>query len=177
MRFSHEDWISLKGEGQDNAIGEYEPMISKIHQARPFFDLMVQRMGRSTLTGIHPAWGREAAAMMDPEGGNWYAAYDLLAGRIPEFVRIGLPLAYDPKYATVTLLSDDNANAFSDEELKEILSGGVYMDAKALATVNTRGLGRLTGFTCENEIGADALEVLTDHPLNGAYSGYRRDSR
>jgi hypothetical protein len=162
---------------EDNAIDEYEPMISQLHQARPFFDLMVQRMGRRPLTGIYPAWGRDAAATMDPEGGNWYAAYDFLAGRIPEFVRVGLPVAYGPQHATVTLFSDDNANAFSDEKLKQILAGGVYMDAKALATVNARGLGHLTGFTCEHEIGADGLELLTDHPLNGPYSGYRRDCR
>ena len=162
---------------EDNPVEEYEPMVAKLHQARPFYDLIVQRMGRRPLTGIYPAWGRESAATMDLDGGNWYAVFDLLAGKVPEFIRIGLPSAYSPEQATVTLLSDDNANAFSDEELKKILSGGVYMDATALITVNERGMDDLTGFAYAGEVEADALDILTDHSLNSPHAGFTRDAR
>jgi hypothetical protein len=134
-------------------------------------------LGRRRLVGIRPAWGKDSAATGDPAGGNWFVFSQFLQGRAPQVFEIGLPIAYGPEHAPVTLLSGDNVNAFTDAEVRKILATGVYMDAIALIVLNHRGYGDLTGFEVERSIRVDCIEELTDHQLNGRLAGRQRDGR
>lgn len=161
----------------DEPLDEYEPLVAKIAASRPFYDLLVRHLGRKKLAGIRPAWNKDSAATGDPAGGNWSAYSGFLHGRAPQMFEIGVPVAYGPEHASVTLLSGDGINAFSDDQIRQILSQGVYMDAIALIVLNHRGLSDLTGFEVERSLGVDCIEQFTDHRLNGPFAGRQRDAR
>jgi hypothetical protein len=161
----------------DEPLDEYEPLVAKIAASRPFYDLLVRHLGRKKLTGIRPAWNKDSAATGDPEGGHWFVFSGFLHGTAPQMFEIGLPIAYGPEHAPVTLLSGDSINAFSDEEIRQILSQGVYMDTTALLVLNHRGLSDLTGFEVEGSLSIDCIEQFSDHPLNGPFAGRQRDGR
>ncbi len=158
-------------------IDEYEPLLATLAELRPFYDLLARHLGRQKIAGIRPAWNKDSAATGDPAGGNWSAYAGFLHGRAPQMFELGLPVAYGPEHAPVTLLSADSINAFSDDEIRQILSQGVYMDASALVVLNRRGLNDLTGFEVERSLNIDCIEQFTGHPLNGPFANRQRDGR
>jgi hypothetical protein len=58
---------------------------------------------------------------------------------------LGLPLNPDPRSACGTLLAGKVAEAFSSDELRDMLRKGVLMDAFALQVLWSQGLGELAG--------------------------------
>ena len=101
-------------------LDEYEPLVARIRQSRPFYDLLAKHLGRAKLAGIRPAWNKDSAATGDPAGGNWFVFSGFLQGLAPKMFEIGLPIAYGPERAPVTLLSGDNVNAFVVNPAKNI---------------------------------------------------------
>jgi hypothetical protein len=162
--------------GNDEPLDEFEPLVARIRQTRPFFDLLAVHLGRRRLAGIHPAWNKDTAAACDLAGGDWFA-FGRFLGEAPRLFEIGVPIDYSPQGASVTLLSDDNVVAFSKEEILRLLSGGVYMDAQALTHLNRMGYGDLTGFEVDRVLPQDCIERLARHPLNGPMAGRDRDCR
>jgi len=162
--------------GNDEPLDEFEPLVARLRQMRPFYDLMAKHLGRKPLAGIHPAWNKDTAAACDLGGGNW-GAFGRFLGESTRLFEIGVPIAYAARAASVTLLSDDNMLAFSREEVVKMLSGGVFMDASALARLNQMGLGDLTGFDLDVVLPHDCIEKLTDHPLNRPFADRERDCR
>ena len=77
----------------------------------------------------------------------------------------------------MTILGKDNIFALSKEEIKKLLSGGIYMDAEALKQLNDMGFGELTGFEVGGSENKDRIEKFTGHPLNGKFAGRERDNR
>jgi len=165
--------LGIDGEPLD----EYESMVARIRGARPFFDLLVRHLGRSPRVGVFPFWCKDSAATSDLAGGNWTAFTGFLDSLTPGLLELGLPASYSPEGASVTLLSGDILAPLSDEQVREVLSGGVYMDAFALDYLNGRGFGDLTGFATEKSLHRDCIEQLAAHPLNGPFAGRVRDSR
>jgi hypothetical protein len=160
----------------DEPLDEYEPLLARLQEARPFFDLMVKHLGRSPHTGIHTFWNKDSYKTGNIDVGNWVSAGRPLTGH--EFYDIGLSVSYSAEYATVTILGKDNIYALPEEEIQKILSGGVYMDAAALQQLNRMGFGELTGFdVTEPAANSDRIEKLTAHPLNGKFAGRLRDNR
>jgi hypothetical protein len=80
----------------DEPLDEFEPLVARIHQMRPFFDLLAVHLGRKPLVGIYPAWNKDTAAACDLPGGNWFAFDQLLSNSMHMF-EIGLPIAYAPQ--------------------------------------------------------------------------------
>jgi len=89
-----------------------------------------------------------------------------MLGQAPAVWEIGLPAAYGPDGAAVTLLFSQSVATMSDDEIRQVLAGAVYMDAETLDTLNRRGFGELTGMTVEKALYEDCIEELTAHPLN-----------
>lgn len=143
---------------------------------RPFYDLLARHLGRRPLSGIHAAWNKDTAAACDLEGGNW-SAFGRFLGESTRLFEIGVPIDYSPRGASVTLLSDDNLKAFTEDEIRAILSGGVFLDTQALGRLNAMGFGDLTGFQPDRVIAEDCIERLVEHPLNGPFAGRERDCR
>jgi hypothetical protein len=161
----------------DEPLDEFEPMVARIRASRPFFDVLVRHLGRKRRVGVSPFWCKDSAAASDLAGGNWTAFSGFLDSLAPGLLEIGLPACYRPTDASVTLLSGDILAPLGDDQVREILAGGVYMDALALDYLNGRGFGDLTGFVTETSLHRDCIEKLASHPLNGPFAGRMRDSR
>jgi len=159
----------------DEPLHEYEPLIARLHEVRPFFDLMVRSLGRSEIAGIQTFWNKESFATGKIDEGNWLSSGNPLVSH--DLYNIGLPTCYSNKTAKVTILGKDNVLALSTEEIKTLLSGAVYMEAEALNQLNKMGFGELTGFEVVSSENVDRIEKFTNNPLNDAFANSRRDNR
>jgi hypothetical protein len=151
----------------DEPLGEdeFEPLVARIRQSRPFFDLLAGNLGRKPLAGIHSAWNKDS---------HLAASHPSLPTRMLE---IGLPVDYSPRGSSVILLEGAAMAAFNKEDILRMLASGVYMDGEALKNLNAMGCEDLTGFELERTVADDCVEKLTDHPLNGRFVGRERDCR
>jgi len=159
----------------DEPLDEFEPLVARLHQMRPFFNTMVQHLGRLKPVGVHFVWNKDSYAAVAIEAGSWFSGGALFPD--DEMFDVGIPSAYDGKYAQVYVLNRTAVHVLSDEQVRDILSQGVYMDGPALDLLNERGFGELTGF---KTIGVDKVDRMTEfvaHPLNGAFTGRRCDNR
>jgi len=157
-------------------LDEYEHLFKQLADSRAFFDLLAQEFGRSRPEGIFTAWKKLSLASNNPEG-KWFKGgnfYKDISEPL-DICELGLPPAYSMAGAHANLLSGNLSMSFRREELKSILSGGVYMDGKTLERLNEMGLSKLTGFTVDKWEEKDCAEILTDDPLNGEAVGWRRD--
>jgi hypothetical protein len=153
--------------GNDEPLDEFEPLVATIREARPLFDLAAKHLGRARPVGLFAAWNKDA----------WAAADLGMLGQAPQVWEIGLPAAYSPQGAAVTLLFPQSVAAMSDDTIRQTLSAGVYMDAETLGTLNRRGFGDLTGLAVDQVLREDCIEELTSHALNGPFAGRQRDCR
>ena len=159
----------------DEPLDEYEPLVALLKEKRPFFDLLTSSLGRSEISGVHTYWNKNIYVTGNINSGNWVNSGYTLASH--EIYNIGLPACYSGNNSKVTILGKDNIYAISKEEIKKLLSGGVYMDAETLKQLNDMGFGELTGFEVVNSVNVDRIEKFTDHPLNGSFAGRNRDNR
>lgn len=156
-------------------LGQYEPLIAKLHSIRPFYDLMTLHLGRKKIEGVSSFWNKNSFSTVNLLDGNWFSGGVDLAGY--EIDEIGLPTSYAADKARVIKLKKRDVAGLSQKEVEGLLSGGVYMDAEALTELNRRGYGELTGFKVLDVISRDRTERLNDHPLNQGYVGTERDNR
>ncbi len=161
--------------GYDEPLDEFEPLVARIKDMRPFFDLLARNLGRSPCTGIQTFWNKESYSTVNLEKGNWTESGSPVVSH--EFGDIGLPTCYSGKNAVVTLLGKNNVYALQKEEIRKLLSGGVYLDAGALQQLNDMGFGDMTGFEVTGQESRDRIEKFTNHPLNGSFAGRERDNR
>ncbi len=159
----------------DEPLDEYEPLIERLNEARPFFDLLVMTLGRSPIAGVNTFWNRDSFITGNIEEGEWLKSGNPLVAH--EIYNIGIPACYSESHSFVTILGKDNIYSLQKEEIEKILSGGVYMDAEALCQLNGMGFGDLTGFEVVKSDKVDRIEKFTSHPLNGTFAGRERDNR
>lgn len=159
----------------DEPLAEYEPLVARLHAARPFFDLMAQILGRSPIAGIQTFWNKDSYITGQLDNRNWTSSGNPLVSH--DLYLIGLPACYSNSEAKVTILGKDNVFALSKEKIEELLSGGVYMDAGTLQQLNKMGFGELTGFEVAASENVDRIEKFTRHPLNDKFAGSERDNR
>jgi len=163
----------------DEPLDEYEPLVSVLHKARPFYDLMAKTLGRSRPQGLWAAWSKDSYAAAGIGTDGWPDAVDgsVMVGKAGEIFEIGIPAAYSLADARITALTGDAPLALSEDELLAVLSRGVYIDGPALERLNAMGYGEHTGFTVARYHDKDCIEELVPHALNGPLSGRRRDNR
>lgn len=156
-------------------LSEYEPLLTELQQAQPFFDLMVKTLGRSKIRGLQTFWNKNTFITGNIIEGNWLNSSAVINSH--ELYDIGLPACYSNDHADVTILQKDNIFALSKAEIKMLLTKSVYMDWEALNQLNKSGFKDLTGFELfsSNNNGHDVwVEKYLKHSLNGEYSGYER---
>jgi hypothetical protein len=163
----------------DEPLDEYDHLVSELHKSRPFNDLLARTLTRSIPTGIYTGWNKNSAAAANAGKENWFVdnLWTMGGGQTEEIFEIGLPSAFSPGAARATTFTGDQPLAFSDAELKKILSGGVYLDGPALTRLNEMGYGDYTGFSVKEAFDKDCVERLLDHPLNARFAGRKRDNR
>lgn len=159
----------------DEQMDEYEPLIARLYEARPYFDMMARTLGRNELAGVQTFWNINSYATGKAEEGNWVTSGNPLVNH--DLYNIGLPTTYSNKNAKVTILGKDNVLVLSKEEIRNLLSGGVYMDAEALQQLDRMGFGELTGFEVVGSDEVDRIEKFTNHPLNLTFANSQRDNR
>ena len=162
----------------DSVAEEYTPFLEATHVTRPFLAALAEATGRSVPEGLWPAWNRDIYADRGLEGDWLERNQSTTALNLPYALgEIGIPIAYGPEGARVCALAGPMPGAFSVEELEGIFSGGVLLDGRSLAALEELGLQDLAGVRIADTFDIDAIEVLTEHPLNGAYAGWRRNCR
>ena len=159
----------------DEPLDEYRPLVARLQEARPFLNLLARTLGRAPSAGIHSGWVKDTYAAQSPDGA-WFVGPGA-PSHCNEIWATGLPAAYAAPQASVTAWSGDQVLALTSDEIRAALSKGVYLDGPALARLNEMGYGALTGFQVDGVRHMDCIEELTDHPLNGAFSGRRRNGR
>ena len=159
----------------DESLDEYEPLVAHLRTARPFLNRLARTCGRAPSVGVHSGWVKDAYAAHNPESG-WFGGPGA-PRHCNEIWATGLPAAYTAKHGCVTALSDDQVLALTEDEIRQALRGGLYLDGPALTRLNERGFGALTGFNVVDVRHEDCIEEMTDHPLNGLYAGRRRNGR
>ena len=163
----------------DEPLDEYEPLVARLHRSRPFYDLLVRTLGRSKPLGIHTGWNKNSFAAANLNKETWINdnMWTLGGSHAYEMFELGLPPAYALDASSVVAFTGDQPAAFSDEDLKKILAGGVYLDGGALECLNRMGYREYTGFSVEKTYDKDCVEQLLPHPLNEPFAGRKRDNR
>ena len=148
---------------------EYAPFIRAVAAARPF----LEEIDDTFASGVYGVgWGLERAFAEDAVSPQWRSELSFE----DELFSVGFPPAYTAENACVILLNGRYASARSDEELGELLSGAVFMDADALDVLNARGFGADTGFRTAGDVTHNAVERDLEHEWNEK-GGFLRDAR
>ncbi|NLV73677.1 MAG: hypothetical protein GXY52_03180 [Chloroflexi bacterium] len=161
----------------EGALGEFAPLLQALAEQRPLCEALIELAAGLPLAGFWPAddnalMGKRA---VDERGWFWEGGeYDIQ--RPNALLEIGIPLSPDPANSCGTLLARRIAEAFSDAELRGMLSRGVLLDSQALQVLWGRGLGELTGAKPGKQVLGGAFETLTDHPFNADFAGEQRDA-
>jgi hypothetical protein len=145
---------------------------------RPLWEAWVVHTADLPTAGLWPAWSSQLMARRTVQPGeswlDWAPRHNVNQPNV--LGEIGLPLAADAP-GCGTVLCGGVAEAFTDSELKTMLSGGVLMDAIALDVLTERGLDHLTGVRRAQRLDNGLRERFTDDPLNGTAADELRDAR
>lgn len=158
---------------EDIALEKGE-LIRRFAKQRPFYDALASAVGRKPPRGIFTGWSADSEAVKNLRAG---AAYNLPQHFADEWFEIGLPVAYAPEGACLTLLGGLSPLAFDENTILDFLSQGVFLDGPALDALNEAGYGELTGWRTAGIDDDDCIEVLNGHPLNAGQGGRMRDCR
>ena len=163
----------------DEPLDEYESLVKRLARTRPFLDLLARTLGRRSPRGMYTGWNADSFAARRLSQSGWLEGPEAAPGvtHADEIFKIGIPAAYEPELASITALSGDTVLTLSDDEIETTLAKGVYMDGAALARLNERGYGELTGFGVVKTREVDCIEELVEHELNGQFAGRQRDGR
>ncbi len=164
--------------GFPEPLDEYQPFLDSVREFRPFLAKLRDTLGRSPVLGVFPAWNRDILAFSGTRS-DWFGGPSILEALKRQYVlsEIGIPTCYSREGSRVSTLSGATPLAFDDDELTDLLRGGVLMDVAAWHSLKRRGLEHLTGVEPVESFDHDASELITDHPLNGAGRLRMRDCR
>ena len=155
-----------------NYANEWEEkirMLKAIGQQKPLWEKVNELKGSMPLLGVWPVDHPNLMAIQKVGKEGWFQE-DYNIQNPNELAEMGVPFCFDPKHNVAALLSGELVDGFSDEELKKLLSGGVYMDTEALQIIWQRGMGELTGVKLNPAL-IQGVEVLTNHSINGKEAG------
>lgn len=152
--------------------------VAAIPPVRPLWEAWTAHAAGLPTAGLWPAWSPHLMARRTVRTGeSWLggsARHDVSLPNV--LAEIGLPLAADAP-GCGAVLCGRVAEAFSDDELKAMLAGGVLMDSIALDVLSERGLGHLAGVRLAQRLDNGLWERFTDDAMNGPAAGELRDAR
>ncbi|MHB1356380.1 MAG: hypothetical protein ACYCZF_10435 [Anaerolineae bacterium] len=150
----------------------YACLLARMADERARWQAYTSANAGTTLCGLWPAASPLLMANRAVDERGWFReddpAYDVSTPN--SWLEQGFAFSNRPETACGTLLAGRVVEALSDTEISTALSGAVIMDRTALQVLWQRGFGELTGVELgEKQVGV--YEQLTDHPLNGLYTG------
>lgn len=150
--------------------------LEKIREVSAFQRYVTGRQGRVDCLGIHRGWNRYCQAPLESE--NWLETCNRWNyGAIGEEIfSSGMPVSYNFDSAQAFILSQRESDALSDDEIMNILTKGVYMDAKAAKALIARGYGKYIGFDIGETVN-EGFEVYLPHEINEDFEGGFRNCR
>ncbi len=161
----------------ESDVGFFENglMIKRLKEARPFLDLLASTVGRNPPEGIYTGWSIDSQ-LAAGVGADWfYGGLDnVFAG---QFFQMGVPAAYSRDRSSITLLSGNGIYAHDRDEILDILSKGVYMDASAVQALTALGFGDHVGFKIGPLNSNDCSELMLLDKFNAGFENVRRDAR
>ena len=160
----------------NGTIGEPISLISRhiaaIRDRLPFMNMLSGTFGGNCPLGIHNGWHKHSQAAVPQSfvkaSGNMFALHT------EELFSLGLPEAYNFDSASCYALTGRSPYAYEPNEIIQMLSRGVYLDAGAVRALEDLGYGEHVGFSVGKEIPEDVAEVYLEHPLNYGLVGKRR---
>jgi hypothetical protein len=171
-----------KGAGpvQMDPLAAWKPLVQELKRNEEFIDLIVENNRRLPLKGIWNGIGEDYFLGNNCVSGPWFdLEKDVPMGfqpwRCTDLNVIGLPPAFRRQDAAVTALGEREVAALSDEDVFELLHGGLYLDVPALEAINHRGFEEYTGFKKTGDFHFDSVEAQVEHFLNDYGNLYRRD--
>jgi len=158
-------------------LEDFEPLVAAIAAERPAWEALIAHVEGLPSAGFWPADDNALMGKRAVDRSGWFwegGVYDIHQPN--QLVEMGIPFSPAQGSSCGTLLAGKVAEAFSDNELRAILSRGVLLDSDALEVLWARGLGELAGVRPGKLLLGGAVETLTAHPLNGRYAGDSRDA-
>ncbi|NPV46111.1 MAG: hypothetical protein HPY69_04070 [Armatimonadetes bacterium] len=171
--------VAFNALGMWNApLDDKRPLMKAIAHHRPLWEQVAGWAPNVPTRGLWIAWTPGLMARRRVLAGeDWFAPSDAHSfSKAAVLGEIGLPLAVDPP-GEVTVLVGRVVEAFADDELRQMLSGGVLMDAAAAQALADRGLGDLTGVRLAQGYNNGVVERFSADPLNGDSADQIRDAR
>lgn len=166
-------------------LDDYESLFNTISFVKPSWEILVGSISGLPLVGLWPADHNNLMANREVDSTGWFwegGPYDIQ--RPNQVAEMGIPFTTDPRNACGVLLAGKVVEAFTTEELREMLARGVLMDAMALKVLWRRGLGKLTGVKVGQSFSSTVAgsfpivftERFTDHPMNSDSAGDGRSA-
>ena len=156
----------------------YEPMsyhgkvLGELARHRPYWEKLVEINRTTVQSGLNFVFARDT--MRETDSHPFNAVNDFHIGvydGVTEFLRTGIPLAFDGKKKDgAYLITKENAPFLSEEQMRELLARPVICDAEAFIKIN----GIYHAFDCEfgRVDGVTAAKLacrFTDSEKNGEY--------
>jgi hypothetical protein len=161
----------------EGTLEDYEPLLRGVAAERPIWEALLEGAAGLPLVGLWPADNRLLMANRKVDTTGWFWEHGVYDIQQPNpLAELGLPLTPDPRSACGTLLAGKVAEAFTSDELRDMLRKGVLMDAFTLQALWSQGLGELAGVKPGQPFPSGVTERLTNHSLNGRYAGDGRDA-
>jgi hypothetical protein len=166
--------------GTGESVADFAPMLEGLGAVQPFLQLLAETNERRPPAGICAGWNIDLQAACGMAEGGWCGKTEgtgwLVGEHAKEIYELGLPAAYSPEAAVAATLCGDAVKALPPDAIERLLSGGVYMDSRALENLNAMGYGELTGFRFIRRLDKDCIEQYMNHPLNpGNLAGGERN--
>ena len=134
-------------------------------------ELLSEKFKNGKNLGVYDGWHPQAQAAVPDFFSDYGGRY---AEGMDEIDLLGIPRSYNLHKASAFVLQGRQPLVFSDEEIRYILSRGVYMDADAADILCKMGFGKYIGFKKGDETVDDLSEVCLNHPLNKGIEGESR---
>ncbi len=166
----------LKG-AATGTLEDHQGLVKAIAAERPAWEALAAHVADLPIVGFWPADDNALMGKRSVDATGWFwegGVYDI--HRPNPLMEMGIPLTPSCDASCGTLLAGKIAEAFTDAELRSLLSRGVLLDSYALEVIWARGLGEFTGVRPGKKLLGGAVETLTGHPLNGRFSGDHRDA-
>jgi len=159
------------------SLDDYHDLMKAIAGERRRWERYLDAAGDCAMVGVWCAHDDRLMAKRHVHNGDWFDQDPAYRPNVSILAEIGLPLTLWREHACVTVLAGRLADAFSDDDLRRMLSGGVLLDGPALGVLWERGLGELAGVRIGRTFDNGVYERFTGHEVNGRFAGDARDVR
>ena len=145
-----------------------EPRFAKmIRDTKPDLEkIKTLRCGKK-LAGIGMLWDKQYA---QNQYNSTHTAEDLIPHREADalFTLLGIPVAFCRQ--PVNFLTASVAQNMSDDEIRELLSGGLLLDASGFQCLSQRGFGQYLGCRSEKILQEVSTEIFVDKEFCGDFT-------